>query len=708
MSQRFKATLLLLLVSTVQLLAIPARKGVYTYTQPDGSSFKVQIDGDEFFKRVTTVDGCSVILDKDGYYCYAYYDFRGIKHSTGVRVTATSGGTSAAAAARNIPYATLRARSADMRASAARLRARRRDATAAPATRAGASSRKVLVIPAQFQDLKFTYGRSYFVDMLTGSGYTYNGATGSALKYFNDQFEGKFDYDFVVSPVVTLSKGYAYYGANSDEDGYDERAAEAVAEACRLVDSSINFAEFDPDGDGEVDDVFVFVAGMDEAEGAGEDHIWSHQWALEEAGIRLSLDGKRINTYAISTEITHDEVSWTPIFATIGTFCHEFSHCLGLNDLYDTDDEDSGGVSDAVWGTTSLMDHGNYNNSGNTPPNYNSIELETLGIGKAEALEIGEHVLPPLSGEKRYLKAGTDVDGEYFLFECRAASGWDKYIGGSGLLIYHVDKSDNPAGYSTALETAVNASRRWAVNEVNCNPDHQCAYIVPAQPSAKDVFGVFWPNGRQNSFSPDTDPAYRYWSGGFPTISLADITYGSEGVRFNAVGPLAIEKVEEFQDAAIVLWTATQSDESVIGITGPDGKTKEYTVRPYADGCFSYVFEGLQPKTNYKVYVSTRDSGSKKVGTEFTTKGYYSDGYPFIYLNSADRNTDGTFKAGSRMPLRVFNARGAVKVEWKYDARALEGDGSGYYTVRSGCTLSAIVYYEDGSHDIISKTITVK
>lgn len=706
MSFRIKVTLFLLLCTAVQLSAIPARKGTYTYTQPDGVSFQVLLDGDEFDRRVTTADGCAVIRDADGYYCYAYYDRDGLKHSSGVRVSTTSRFTAAAAAARDIPYGAIRARAAHKRAEVSVMR-RASLRKYGPATKAGTPKNKALIVLAQFPDLKFTYRKKNFEDMLSGSNYTYNGATGSALKYFNDQFGGACEFEFVVSDIVTLSRGYAYYGAN-DENGDDEYAPEAVAEACRLVDPSINFADFDMDGDGVVDNVFVFVAGRDEAEGAGEDHIWSHQFGLEPAGIKLDLDGKRVNTYAISTEISTLN-SWETAFTTIGTFCHEFSHCLGLNDLYDTDYEGSEGECATIWRPTSLMNGGNYNNNGNTPPNYNALELETLGLGKEEVLEIGEHSLPALSDEKRFFRSDTDTDNEYFLFECRAATGWDKYIGGSGMLIYHIDKSHNKAGYSDYLEDNVEAWMRWDFNEVNCNPGHQCADIIEALPSARDVSQIFWPNGQHNSFTPDTDPSFKFWSGEISTISVTDIRKDGNGVTFSAVGPLAIEKVEEFQDAAIVLWTATGGvEECLISITGPDGKAREYSAGPYADGCFSYIFEGLQPKTAYKVSVCTRENRTKKVSTGFTTKGYYSDGYPFIYLNSADRYSDGTFKAGSKMPLRVFNARGAAKVEWRYNAKTLTDDGSGYYTVNGGGIITATVHYEDGTTDIISKTITVK
>ena len=129
----------------------------------------------------------------------------------------------------------------------------------APGTKAGGTTKKALVILAQFDDLKFRFGRDNFVNMLTQEGYSYGGATGSALDYFNDQFEGSVDFEFTVSPVVTLSKGYAYYGENNKDNTADLRAHEAVAEACRMLDAQIDFSQFDGDNDGEVDNVFVFV-----------------------------------------------------------------------------------------------------------------------------------------------------------------------------------------------------------------------------------------------------------------------------------------------------------------------------------------------------------------------------------------------------------------------------------------------------------------
>jgi M6 family metalloprotease-like protein len=686
--------------------AIPARGTVRTVRQPDGTELRIVVAGDEFCKIVRTEDGFAVTQDADGYWCYASYDIGGAKRSSGVRVTPFNRATAAAAAARNIPYGTLRAGAAERRAVANRARSAHRFQ---PAAKAGNTTKKALIVLAQFTNLKFNFDREYFVDMLTKHGYSYAGATGSALDYFNDQFEGAADFEFTVSSVVDLAKEYRYYGEN-DANGDDKRAYEVILESCRALDDEIDFSQFDCDGDGEVDNIFVFVPGHDEAHGASSTHIWSHQWYIWD-GLHISEfhDGKRINSYAITTELTYDS-SWKEAFASIGTFCHEYSHSLGLYDLYDTDYEDSGGEFNAVWGTTSLMDNGNYNNNGNTPPNYNSLELWMLGLGKAEPFALGSQTLAPLSSQKRYFISETDNENELYFFECRTTEGWDTYVGGSGMLIYHYDASSNDAGYSDNAKKNLTAEERWWNNEANANPDHPCFDLIEAIPIARDIAQVFWPNGTHTTFNGSSTPAMTYWSGGLAEIGLNNIKKEGTFVSFSIVGPVTIEKIEEFQDAAIVLWSMTgpADAESGISIKEAGGNATEYRVKPYAPGSYSYTFEGLTPERTYTVTVFPPESRENSVSADFTTKKYYSDGFPFIYLNSAKRNSDGTFQKGGQMPLRVFNARGAARVRWSFPENCLTTDGSGYYTVQNTCQLKAIVDYEDGTTDVITKQITVK
>lgn len=699
--------ILLLLVFAVELAAVPARRGVYTCLQPDGSSFQVTLSGDEFGKLVSTLDGCAVIMDESGYYCYAYMDDEGHLRSSEIPVRRANGFTPAAAASREVSLKDIRNKNMDRRQRTDRSRM----PVASPATKSASASvkKKNIIILAEFCDLKFKYKRDYFVKMLTEKGYSSYGATGCALDYFKDQLGEIYDFDFIISPVVTLSMSYSYYGANEGES-IDVNAPAMVVEACRLASAAgVDFSMGDGDNDGQVDNVFIFTAGLSEAEHASDNYIWPHSWTLEDAGVSCSINGKKINTYSVATEQVRDNSNnWR--LATIGTFCHEYSHSLGLSDHYDTDKENSGGDSGcSVWGATDLMNYGNYNNDGNTPPNFNAPELETLGAGHVIHMDEGSYRLTSASPGKEYMRYDTDKKGEYFIFEYRSASGWDKYIGGSGMLVYHIDKSNNPAGYSDYWRTPLTAEERWWYNEVNCNPEHLCFDLVKAIPDAGDESQVFWPNGAHDSFTPSGKPSFMFWSGKYPDISIIGIRKEADGVSFTAAGPLSLEKVEEFQDAAIVLWTSTgNSEKSSISIQDPAGSTHTHVVAPYAGGRYTYTFEGLKPKTTYKVIISGADGSGSVISTEFTTKAYYTDGYPFIYLNSASRNADGSFPRGAKLPLRVFNAQNTVKVTWQFNSSTLLDDGSGYYTVAGDGTIKATLEYKDGTREIISKTIKVK
>lgn len=713
--------------------AAPAlRKDIALY-QPDGTSFMARLRGDEFMKILTTTDGYVIGQDNDGWYCYAYYNEDGCK----VRTEYKAGQDAPAeikSRSRMIPYGMLRAIAAGKRAKVndvekesvlARIKASRGTGTKSEGT---IEEKHGIVILAQFKDLKFQDGhtKDSFVKMLTEPGYSYNGAKGSAMDYFNTQFEGQYTFSFDVSDIVTLSNGFAYYGKN-DSSGDDVRAAEMIEEACRLADSQIDFSKYDDDGDGEVDNVFVFFAGGDEAEYAGDDHIWSHAWYLwNGAMINLTLDGVRINRYACTAELHRLDTGNSYVLSGIGTFCHEFSHTLGLADYYDTDYEESGGISDALWGSTALMDSGNQNNEGNTPPNFNAIDRDAIGIWTAEELAEGTHVLEPIDVSGKYYRMDTDNEGEYFLFECRTDEGWDRYIGGSGLLIYHIDKSKGDAGFSSAYGRTLSAERRWQYNEVNCNPAHQCADLVEAYPMAGNVSQIFFPymtsSVSHKAFTPLTEPAFVFWDGTESPLAITDIARQGKNIvltvsKYDGApsGPAGVVS-EIFQDAAIITWNTAMADkdsEMVIRWKRSSGSDEyqEATVKPYdAEGrMFSFTIEGLTPRTSYKCEITQRkDDIEKTVPCNFMTKSTRNYKYPFIYLYNMEKNEDGTFPAGSKFPLRLFNAYDAAEIVWTMDGKTITPDASGYYIPSRSGEMKAVIYYEDGTKAAVSKTITIR
>lgn len=555
----------------------------------------------------------------------------------------------------------------------------------------------MVVIPAQFQDKQFTCTETEL-----------EGVVLAAQTYFNEQLGTQKEFIFDIAPAVTLSREYSYYG-NNYSDRRDALLYEAVKEACNLSSENIDFSLYDNNSDGTVDNVFILAAGISEADGASADNIWPQHGLLQDSGQSLNLDGKTINSYTVACELTSDK-GLNPRPAGIGIFCHELAHSFGLKDLYDTDTHGSGGISKGLWGTA-LMDIGCKNKDGHCPPNLNAIDLEMLGAGTCEELTIGEYTLQPINKSHHYLRFDTEIEGEYFLFECRAAEGWDEPIGGQGLVIYHIDKSSNPAGESDYYGRVLTAAERWELGQINCRPDRQCAEIVSANPDAANASGIFFPYGDHDNFGSDTTPAFRRWDGAAPGLALVGIRRNPDAsVSFNVVRPLTILETTVFQDAAIVSWSIDESlsDNEGFEIEWTDGSTTG-TAR-VESGKTSCTIEGLEAQTPYRLTVKLIIAEDQKfsASTSFMTKVYRDGTYPYIYLSGASRNVDGSFLYGTKIPLRIFNASQLAEVKWYLDDTRITAGDDGYYTITRNGTLKAVILYEDGTRETIVKEIRIR
>lgn len=698
-----------IVVAAASMDARPARPGRLRLTQPDGTSFTTIMKGDEWFRIHTTEDGKAVIKDSDGWWSYAVYDEKGGKRSTGYHV------------GKNTPQAVLNQsmiiNTGAMRINALKKReTQKKNLLKKPLLKSAAGTsttgtRRGLVILAAFKDVPFTYATDDFFNMM-------NNKDGSAKEYFNAQFGGTHEFEFDVSPVVTLSGNRKWYGEN-DYNGNDKRPAEMAAEACRLADEAgVDFSLYDMDSDGEVDNVHVFFAGGDESEGEGENCIWAHQWNITTgAGLaKLTLDGKVIDRYSCSSELSRPNYSSSKYeIAGIGAFCHEYSHTLGLPDFYDTDYEDNG-WSAGLWSYTSVMDGGSYNNGSNTPPYYNVIEREILGLVEPVIIKEGMSCsMGPIHKDGRCYRMETDQKNEYYLFECRLAENWDKYIGGSGMLVYHIDKRNQDT---------------WDYyNEVNAMLSHQCADLIEADgrddnyakasnSTISNIGGIFFPYRLNTTLSASSTPALKYWSGAKCPIIIKDIVKDGNTISFSAVGKNTVTppkpadvKFAAFTDAVLINFNSSTAYEGNAMIKCyTDTWNQTLSISPYETGKYSITIEGLKPNaTTYKADIWFETDGMKGTVTtiNFMTKTLPETGWPYIYLNYALRGDDGSFVKGDRFPLRVNNASGAEKVIWKFNGRTI-GPKDGYFTVSENGTLKAEIYFKDGSKSIIVKEIIAK
>lgn len=434
---------LLLFAMSAMTFAVPARRGLSkTVTLADGTQVKVELRGDEHGHYWQSADGVRYVASEmKGIYKVA--DMEAIRRNASAR------------------RKTMSAVRAKKMAKAAKT------SGAAKVSPAYTGTKKGLLILAQFPDKKFesSHNLALYKQIVNGQDYSDAslGFRGSVRDYFHDQSDGQFDFDIDVVGPVTVSKNYAYYGGNNLY-GDDNHPEEMVAEACKLADATVNFKDYDWDGDGEVDQIFVLYAGHGEASWDDEDTIWPHAWELKDgANITLTLDGVRINSYACSCELGSDGK-----IDGIGTICHEFSHCFGLMDMYDT--SYSGNFGMCSW---SLMDSGSYNSGGFIPAGYTSFEKMSVGwkqpIEMTGDMEV-QNLKPYSDGGEAYILYNEANRNEFFLLENRQYVGWDAGLEDYGLLAIHVD-------YDAGV---------WAYNEVNTTVDtysgnnHQRCTVIPA------------------------------------------------------------------------------------------------------------------------------------------------------------------------------------------------------------------------------------
>ena len=512
----FRSLLLITLLSAPIIShAVRAYPYPVTVSQPDGNKVTVQIHGDEFFNYTTTRDGYVVVRKSDGYYYYGDY-------STGqLNVTSRVGSPGAVRASKGVPPAY-----AMREAQQNREKFMRAQNNISPLTRASKPlPTKALVILVGYSDLPFENSKSSFNNMMNQAGYAENGGTGSVKDYFRDNSKGKFNPDFDVVGPIALSGTMEYYGRKITGNQVGQNVQKMVVEACqKAYDQGVNFSQYDCDNDGYVDNVFIYFAGHNPAEGGPDDNVWPHQSSV--AGVSgTEFNGVRIGSYACASE--YKGASGTNM-AGIGNFCHEFGHVLGLPDFYDTD-----GKYDApgFYLSLALMDGGNYNNNGRTPPAFTGPERYLMGWQDNLVYLDGNQSLTvkPVANNEIYMLR-TNNDGEFFMLDNRQQTGWDKYISregdadAHGLVIYHLDSSANMVGGTSARSL-------WALNKINTVAAHECAQIVTPRGNIdrSQISKLFFPGPSPAKTSHD----FVGWEG-LPTgVEITDIVEGAGNITLN-------------------------------------------------------------------------------------------------------------------------------------------------------------------------------
>jgi M6 family metalloprotease-like protein len=525
-----KSTLIaaLALGAAISMNAKPARPGNRTITQPDGSTLTIHTVGNAFCHYTLTDDNKLLVSDNHKY-CYATINADGTLASTGMQAHDSAARPAAEAdvavdisATASVTNPTLTTR---RRANAQTGVGRYAEDFPTEGTIHG------LLILVEFTDESFkddsfypTSAKEYFTNMMRQDGFSELNGTGSAKDYFNDVSMNKFNLDCDVVGPYTVSKGYAYYGENNS-NGYDKYAYQMVTEACKLADADVDFSKYDNDGDGYCDFVYVIYAGIGASDGSDENanRIWAHSDYLSSHTKRTTkLDGVIIDKYACSNEWENGQPDG------VGTFVHEFSHVMGLPDLYYTG---SGTFLTCTPGDYDILDIGCYNNDSRTPPSFSAYERNAMGWIDLKELADAENVtLQNIADSNEACIIKTTTDTEFYLLENRQQTGWDTYIPNTGMLIWHIDGTQSV----------------YKNNTVNNTKSHQYVDLVEANGRAVNTSSTItkgwpWPGtSGKTEFTSTTSPALKDWSGNAIDVPITEITETTDGlVTFKVNGGAA-------------------------------------------------------------------------------------------------------------------------------------------------------------------------
>ena len=519
---RLIVSMLVVAVFGLYSSAMPAKRGLRTVKMPDGSTIEVQLKGDEHCHIYLTEDGYPLVSDNKFFY-YA------TPSESGDRLVSTGVKARPASLRDASDRAVLEGVERDGLPEVFRRMSAKKTPTANGMKRAQANlgdnnrflfrtfpnqgQQKALIILVEYPDVPFTLDDplDYFTRMLNEKGFSTRGATGSANDFFRESSNGLFDPQFDVYGPVMLQHERVYYGGGSNE----ENAWQMVIEACDQLDDVIDFTEYDRDGDGQVDNIYIFFAGEGESSSGIAETVWPHAAKIMEIDLLHThiYDGKIINSYGVSNEWENGNPDG------VGTFCHEFSHVMGLPDLYATEYTDA--FDPGEW---SALAYGPYNNEGRTPPLYSAFERYCVGWLKLEELpETGNITIPPVGTNKAYAIKTSNPD-EFYVLENRQQLSWDTYIPYHGMLVWHID-------YDQSV---------WSRNAVNNSTTHQRIDIVEADNTrtAESRTGDVFPGtAGVTSFTDDTTPSMMTWQNYRLSRPITEITETEDGfITFKVSG----------------------------------------------------------------------------------------------------------------------------------------------------------------------------
>ena len=309
-------------------------------------------------------------------------------------------------------------------------------------------SPKILVILANFKDKAFSvnYPKKAFNEFFNSeNGFTDYGNGnkqnyGSIKQYFEKMSSNSFSPIFDVRGPINLPDSMKVYGGSNTTSNSDENISKLVKDAlAQLSDSIKDASQYDSDGDGYIDCVCIISAYLGQNNGGNGNCVWACT-----GNTSGTFGGKNVGWFSLSSELYPAYVTATQNIAQIngiGVACHEFSHALGLPDIYPTT---SNAIADnqemELW---DLMDGGEYANNSFTPTPYTAWEKKQIGWN-VNIINLNDSKTITMDktteeGGPAYKIPNSKNANEYFLIENIQQAGWNSGAMYHGLQIYHVN-----------------------------------------------------------------------------------------------------------------------------------------------------------------------------------------------------------------------------------------------------------------------------
>lgn len=628
------------------LKASPAFPGLISFSQPDGSKVNIYLRGDEKVHWAESEDGYSLVYDDNGYLCYAIKNANGDMIASEFRASDITARPQAVKTMLMSTQKELRfshQQVSDYLAVWDRIAAQAKHNSNSKSL---TGSRRALVILFQTPDCQLHHRKSEFLALFNEHNYTAGNAHGSVYDYYHEASNGQFNLQVDVLGPITADHDMAYYGSDNSQGSW-----EFGTEVAQKIAGMADFSEYDNDGDGVVDGMHIIFAGYGEEAGGGSDRIWSHQWYVWNAP---TYDGITFGPYSCSPELRGN---FGTNLTRIGVICHELGHVFGAPDYYDTDYEGSGGQFNGL-GKWDIMSSGSWNDNGRTPARHGAYTTSYI-YNWTSPIELSEPQsvrMPQTRDGLVVYRINTSSNGDFFLLENRQKCGFDRYIPGHGMIVYHAHPNANGSSVS-------NATHPQQLYILSASSTYQQPGNTPNSYGATDGGGTPFPGtSHKDSLTDNSTPWLRPWSGAANNTPIFDIqeSVSDSSIFFNFISPTNIEPnyIEAHYTSeytAAVQWNAigthhmlvlvsdspnnfyTPDSTYHIGDTLTNGNIVVYSGNSLNHSIFT--LDSSQTPTNlfFKVFCKINDSTY--------TEGPYSMAVPYEFFHPQPISIDAKYTA---------------------------------------------------------------